>query len=74
MADLNPEPIETAIARGDSTLRFGCENGRENGPYDLDAFSIMRGAQRIPPVAIRVDGQLIVATFAAPLEDGDQLM
>lgn len=74
MADLNPESIELARGRGDSTLRFACNNGRENGPYDLDDFSIMRGAQRIPPVSIRVEGQMIVATFAAPLEAGDQLM
>ena len=74
MADLSPEPIAEAIARGDRTLHFACANGRENGPYDLDGFAVLReGARLITPMGIRVDGQSIVATFAAPLESGDEV-
>jgi hypothetical protein len=74
MADLSPEPIAEAIERGDRTLHFACANGRENGPYDLDGFAIMReGARLIPPMGLRVDGQSIVATFASPLQAGDEV-
>lgn len=69
--DLIPESMATARGRGDSTIRFACNNGRENGPYDLDDFSIMRAGERIPPIRIAVEGKTIVATFAAPLEVGD---
>lgn len=73
MPDLVPETIALARGRGDATLHFACHNGRENGPYDLDGFSIMRGGARVAPVRISVEGQEIVATFAAPLQAGDTL-
>jgi len=73
MTDLIPETMAIARGRGDSTLRFACQNGRENGPYDLDDFSIMRRGDRIPPMRIAVDGKTIIATFPGPLEFGDTL-
>lgn len=71
--DLMPEAIATAIQRGDSTLHFACLGGRENGPYDLDGFAIQRGPDRISPIRIAVDGQTIIATFADPLQAGDEV-
>ena len=73
MPELSPEPIADAIARGDSALRFACSGGRENGPYDLDGFAIERGDERISPIRIAVDGQTIIATFADPLQPGDEV-
>lgn len=73
MADLTPEPIADATARGDGTLHFACSNGRENGPYDLDGFALDRGGERISPLGIRVEGQMIVATFADPIQPDDQV-
>lgn len=71
--DLTPESIAEAIERGDSTLIFACANGRQNGPYDLDGFAIERGGQRISPIRIAVDGLTIIATFADPLQPGDEV-
>lgn len=73
MADLTPEPIAEAVDRGDRTIRFACSNGRENGPYDLDGFAIRRDDETIPPLGLRVDGQVIIATFADPIQPGDEV-
>lgn len=73
MNDLAPESISQARGRGDSTLIFKCRNGRENGPYDHDAFAIRRAGRKVRPVSLRVDGQSIIATFADPLEYGDTI-
>lgn len=71
MNDLVPETITIARGRGDRTLRFACHNGRETGPYDLDAFAIMRAGERVAPLGLNVEGQTIVARFADPLELND---
>ena len=73
--DLVPETIALARGRGDSTLIFRCNNGRENGPYDPNGFAVLRGKRRVRPIRLNVDltgsQPVIVATFAEPLQAGD---
>ncbi len=76
MSDPNliPEPIDDAIARGDSTVHYAAINGRENGPYDMWGFQVMRDGVSFPASSIRVDGTTMIAMFPIVLQAGDSIL
>jgi hypothetical protein len=68
---LEQEPLEQAIERGDSTVRFHATAGEENGPYDPDHFSLVRGEELLRGQTMRVEGKLIWVGFDSPIQPGD---
>jgi hypothetical protein len=70
---LEQEPMADTLARADSTVRFTATGGEENGPYQWDRFSLVRGADRWPGTGMGVLGTTITVRFPVPLRDGDQV-
>ena len=65
------EPLEEAIERADGTLRFEATDGEENGPYDPDVFSLIRGEELHRGERMAVEGKTISISFGTQLQPGD---
>lgn len=68
---LEQEPLATAIARADGTLRFTATAGEENGPYRVDDYVLVRGEERQRALGLTVLDKELVARFAVNLQEGD---
>jgi hypothetical protein len=68
---LEMEPIEHAIARDDSTVRWQWAEQAFAGPYDPAAYVIDRAGTRHRGQSMRVEGSVITILFLVQPQDGD---
>lgn len=68
------EPMATAIARADGTVRFTLPPGAVmTGPYDPGAYVLNRDTSRVRGIGLTVEADQVEVRFPDTIEPGDTI-